>query len=227
MEEDHTNKLTKACRQAFIDYPKSCSHSVWYVIKQYKPEQRWMSANDLVDHLNRSSDWKEVPVNVLSELASDGVLVVGGAKENGHGHVIVVYPGENKQSGGFHYEKNGTDKIARSHGDYALAMSTASGRWPGAKSIGDKTVFDAWGAAKFNSVRFWKYVGPKNEGTSLLSPQIPTKIPAGAKTGQKPKHLIKRFRVKTKQTKKDRWSFKTITDCFGRITNHKWQKVFK
>ena len=229
MEVDHTKsnvKLTKACQKAFADYPKSCSHSVWYVIKQYKPDQEWMSANDLVDNLGKNSDWKEVSLSALSKLANDGILVVGGAKESGHGHVIVVYPGRNKQSGGFHYIRNGTDKIARSYGDYALAMSTSSGIWPGAKSNGDKTVFDAWGAAKFDPVRFWKYVGPTNTEVSLLTSKNTSKTAAGAKPGQEQKKKAGKSKGKAKAKEKDRWSFKTVTDCFGAM-NHKWQRAFK
>jgi len=228
MEEGQGNaslKLNNACQTAFLTYPSSCSHAVWYVIKQYKSKQEWMSANDLVDHLDKSSDWKEVELSELSRLASDGVLVVGGAKENGHGHVIVVYPGQSKQSGGFSYEKNGEDKIARSHGEYPLAMSTSSGRWPGAKSNGDKTVFDAWGAVKFKPVRFWKYVGVNNV-LSLSKPKKRIKTAAGAHVGQKRKRRVKKLRIQVKLKEKDKWGFKTFTDCFEAM-NRKWQRAFR
>ena len=229
MEEGQDNnpeKLTKACQEAFTNFPKSCSHAVWYVIKQYKVDQKWMSANDLVDHLDKNSDWNEIQISELSKLASDGVLVVGGAKESGNGHVIVVYPGESKPSGGFVYDKNGEERTARSYGNYALAMSTSMGSWPGAKSNGDKTVIDAWGAVKFRPVRFWKYVGPTNKGVSLLTPKRLVKTTAGAKTGQKQKRQVKKLRVKVKLKEKTRWSFKTLTDCFNPMTR-KWQKVFQ
>jgi hypothetical protein len=96
----------------------------------------------------------------LSKLASDGVLVVGGANDSPNGHVIVVYPGPAKFDGGFYYQsKKGKSILAGPHGTYALAMSTSMGSWPGAKSKGDKTVADPWGLDKFEKVKFWKYIG--------------------------------------------------------------------
>jgi hypothetical protein len=137
---------------------------VWYVIKQYRPEQTWKNANALVKELISSPEWKEVKVTELSRLASDGVLVVGGATEIGHGHVIVVYPGPEKRDGGYHYkDRKGKKVLARDHGSYALAMSTSRGNWPGSVSNGDKTVYDPWGPKKFYKVRFWKFVGKQQE----------------------------------------------------------------
>ena len=44
-------KLQQACDKAAALYPNSCSHSVWYVIQQYLPDQPWMNANALMDHV--------------------------------------------------------------------------------------------------------------------------------------------------------------------------------
>lgn len=161
-QNENVEKLTKACNEAYYNYPTSCSHSVLYVIRQYKPEQPFMIANKLIDHLSVSPEWQEVRLSELSRLAASGSLIVGGAKEDGHGHVIVVYPGPEKKSGGFYYKdsKSGEMRIMGPKGVYARAMSTAMGSWPGAKSNGDKTVFDPWKAKDFKRVRFWKYVGP-------------------------------------------------------------------
>jgi len=162
--EDHKvgspkDKLQDACDDAAHIYRNSCSHAVWYVIRKYIPEQKWMNANSLVDEISDSDDWEEVKVSELSKLANEGILVVGGLRETGHGHVIVVYPGPEKRDGGYYYTDKVTGKrvLAKDHRNYALAMSTTMGDWPGAKSNGDKTVYDAWGSRKFSNVKFWKY----------------------------------------------------------------------
>ena len=51
-------KLLERSKQAFSQYPKSCSHSTWYVIQQYKPDQPYMSANQLIHHITASSEWQ-------------------------------------------------------------------------------------------------------------------------------------------------------------------------
>jgi hypothetical protein len=177
MEKERNNKtaeeLAKACKEAFKKYPSSCSHSTWHIIQQYKPDQPFMIANKLINHISSSSEWQEVQVTELSKLASSGVLVVGGFKEVGqdkngharHGHVIVVYPGAEKTRGGYYYKsrRTGKNELMPEKGSYALSMSTSmsTNGWPGAKSNGDKTVWDPWGDDnKFKNVRFWKYIGP-------------------------------------------------------------------
>jgi hypothetical protein len=152
--------LRAACDEAFIRYPHSCSHSVWHVIKNYIPSQPYLTANSLIHNLTTSPRWQEVPIHDLSRLASEGALVVGGAVESSHGHVIVVYPGQAKFDGGYYYKsREGKAILAGPHGTYPLAMSTSMGNWPGAKSKGDKTVADPWGLDKFKDVKFWKYIG--------------------------------------------------------------------
>ena len=155
-------KLKRACDEAYAKYGSSCSHAVWCVISRYDPSQQYTQANQLVDYLATSPKWQPVAVNELNRLASQGILVVGGLKKaSGNGHVIVVYPGPEKPNGGY-YSKRSSGKIQKvsSTGSYALAMSTSMGQWPGAKSHGDKTVWDPWGNdADFNKVNFWKYVG--------------------------------------------------------------------
>jgi hypothetical protein len=156
-------KLKRACDQAYERYGGSCSHAVWHVISQYDPAQPYMQANQLIDRLTASAKWQTVEPYELSRLASQGILVVGGLKKtSGNGHVIVVYPGPEKPAGGYRAnDRAGKPYQVRSRGWYALAMSTSIGHWPGAKSRGDKTVWDAWGQdAEFGQVKFWKYVGP-------------------------------------------------------------------
>jgi hypothetical protein len=96
-------------------------------------------------------------------LAQNGIVVIGGLKKpGGHGHVIVIYPGEKKASGGYSYTyKDKTtgllkNDILRSHGIYPRALSTSNGSWPGAKSNGDKTVWDPWAKDEiFGDIKFW------------------------------------------------------------------------
>ena len=153
-------KLKRTCDEAYAQYGSSCSHAVWYVISQYDPSQQYRQANQLVEYLATSPKWQPVAVNELSGLASQGTLIVGGLeKASGNGHVIVVYPGPEKPNGGY-YTPRSSGKIQKvsSTGSYAPAMSTSMGQWPGAKSYGDKTVWDPWGNdADFKKVRFWRY----------------------------------------------------------------------
>lgn len=87
-----------------------------------------------------------------------GKLVVGGRKESGNGHVIVVYPGPDQPAGGYSFDRNGETRSVRARGSYPPAMSTSLGSWPGAMSRGDKTVWDPWANdMRFGEVRFWVY----------------------------------------------------------------------
>lgn len=162
MTTTKVDKLKAACSDAFFKFPNSCSHAVWHVLRQYIPNQPYLNANHLIASIESNPRvWREVDQHDLSKLAKDGFLVVGGAVEVPNGHVIVVYPGEEKFSGGYSFKEKATGKTMKAYpnGVYALAMSTSMGGWPGAVSNGDKTVFDPWGAKKFKKVRFWMYVG--------------------------------------------------------------------
>jgi hypothetical protein len=154
-------KLKQACDEAYVQYPHSCSHAVWHVIKQYIPDQPYLTANGLIHNLTTSPQWQEVQLSELSKLASDGVLVVGGSEKLPNGHVVVVYPGSPKFNGGYTATNSSGKRFqVRGTGIYALVMSTSMGNWPGAKSNGNRTVWDPWGDDfQFRKVRFWKYVG--------------------------------------------------------------------
>ena len=74
-----------------------------------------------------------------------------------NGHVIVVYPGAAKPAGGYAYTSGGKSQTMRARGSYPLAMSTSLGGWAGAKSKGDKTIWDPWANdGKFAEVKFWR-----------------------------------------------------------------------
>lgn len=159
--------LKKACDDAYAKHNNSCSHAVWYIITQVaEPAFQWNDANGLIDYWIASSGWKEVSLDDGWQLAQKGIVVCGGLKKTGgHGHVIAIYPGEKKASGGYLYtytdKKTGkllTDTM-RSHGNYPRALSTSIGTWPGAKSMGDKTVWDPWASDDvFADVDFWTKV---------------------------------------------------------------------
>ena len=164
---DAVAKLKAACDDAYAKHNNSCSHAVWYIITQVlDPNFKWLDANHLVDFFTASSDWKEVTVDEGGTLALKGVVVAGGLKKDGgHGHVIVIYPGPKKPSGGYLYpykdKKTGqtVQLTMRSHGNYPPALSTSIGSWPGAKSKGDKTVWDPWADDDtFEDVKFWTKV---------------------------------------------------------------------
>ncbi|HUB30836.1 MAG TPA: hypothetical protein VL967_14110 [Terracidiphilus sp.] len=155
-------KLKTACDEAYMKYPGSCSHAVWYVRTQLlDPQAQYLQANQLVDELD--ANWEEVSVDDGWALAQKGVVVIGGLQKKGdHGHVIVIYPGDKKNSGGYLYPHKDKasgktkDLMLRSHGMYPRALSTSSGSWPGARSKGDKTVWDPWADDDlFENVTFW------------------------------------------------------------------------
>lgn len=136
----------------------SCSHFAWHVIQAYVPTQHYLIANDLLSFLDRSPAWAEVDKTnsvAMANMATQGALIIGGAKDTPNGHVIVVYPGGVKASGGFAYQHGGRSEILRSHGLYARAISRSISAWPGATSNGDKTIWDPWAGPKFDKVKFW------------------------------------------------------------------------
>jgi hypothetical protein len=156
--------LKAACDEAYAKYGNSCSHAVWHVLaKIIDKDFVWRDANHLIEFLSTSSTWKEVDSGEGWQLAQKGVVVVGGlAQTGGHGHVMVIYPGEQIDSGGYLYtykdKKTGLEKKEklRSHGVYPRALSTSIGSWPGAMSKGDKTIWDPWASDDiFEGVGFW------------------------------------------------------------------------
>ena len=150
--------LKATCDQAYEKNPKSCSHSVWAVIKGCaNASEPYREANSLVDHM--ASAWKEVTLDEAYTLANKGVVVVGGCKAEPNGHVVVVYPGPKDDTGGYEAwskKENKMIKIGARKTKYPPCMSTSKGSWPGAMSKGDKTVWDPWGTdAAFAKVKFW------------------------------------------------------------------------
>ncbi len=151
-ETDPVGKLKSVLDEAY-DYGmknKSCSHTVHYAMKKlFDDKIGYRKANDWVDYFNNESQyWTTVNVVRAGELANKGKLVIAGKKEAGNGHVIIVYPGSSKPRGGYSGVRQGAS--------YPLALSASMGSWAGAKSKGDKTVWDPWANdTKFKDVGFW------------------------------------------------------------------------
>lgn len=209
-----TSKLRDACDEAYNRYPKSCSHAVWSLILAFVPNQPYMVANDLIDFLSTSPNWQEVTLAELSVLATQGELIVGGAKADGHGRVIGVYPGDEKPRGGFYVtdKRTGKQVRARETGSYARAMSTTLGSYPGAMSNGDKTVRDPWSEQAFGNVKFWRYIG-RRERNANANPQQRLRWGGIASKGSiTPKASPKLGSSATKL----RWSFETNDLAVGR-----------
>ena len=165
-----TDKLKAAADEAYRQNPKSCSHAVWHVIKQYVPNQAYLTANSLLMQMAADPRWKQISRDAIEKLANDGTLVVGGLSDYEHGHVVVGYPGKAKAPGGYFYKnkKNGKMMLLSKSGSYPLAMSTSIGSWPGAQSKGDKTIWDPWADDdKLKKLKFWQ-----------LDPSV-TKMPPG------------------------------------------------
>jgi hypothetical protein len=118
-----------------------------------------------------TATWDNVSLEDGFALANQGVVVVGGlANSQGHGHVIVIYPGTKIPGGGYTYWYPKTNKFEFcSHlVCFPGALSTRYGSavamprdWPGSLSCGDKTVWDPWGRNDlFDQVEFFT---PKTE----------------------------------------------------------------
>ena len=151
--------LAKACDDAYAANQSSCSNAAWDVIKAvHDPQQEFRQANQLVDWM--TTNWSEVDLEDGYLAANQGVVVVGGKKESGHGHVIVIYPGDKILNGGYQYyyakEKKYLTMPRKTSYPRCLSTSISTTPWPGAKSCGDKTVWDPWAKdEKFALVKFF------------------------------------------------------------------------
>jgi hypothetical protein len=150
-------ELKKACDAAYAANQTSCSNAVWDVIKAvHDPKQEYRQANALVDWMTIT--WSTVTLDDGFLAANQGAVVVGGKKETTNGHVILIYPGAKILNGGYqYYWAAGKKTMTMPRKDsYPPCLSTSMGAWPGAKSSGDKTVWDPWANdAKFELVSFF------------------------------------------------------------------------
>jgi hypothetical protein len=158
MQTNLGTALKVACENAYDQYPGSCSHAVWSIIRAcVNPKEEHRQANSMIDYL--AANWTETTVDEGHAAAKSGVVVVGGLKGTSHGHVIVIYPADKIESGGYeyYYEKLKKKILMGSHGKYPPCLSTSIGTWPGAMSKGNKSIWDPWANdAVFAKVKFWK-----------------------------------------------------------------------
>jgi len=109
------NKVTKACEAHWEVYKDDCSGFVKAVAKHVGVELTGQ-ANDIVDQMQQTP-WKVLKSG--REAAGQAQLnffVLGGLKETGHGHVVVVVPGPVDREAyptAYWGKLNGTGKKAR------------------------------------------------------------------------------------------------------------------
>ena len=155
--DDAAAALKAACDSAYDANKDSCSHAVMAVIHAVlDASMQHRDANSLIDYMTTS--WSEVSLDDGFYIANLGHVVVGGKKEAGHGHVIVIYPGDKILNGGYQYYWTAGKKNLTLPGtkQYPRCMSTSIGSWPGALSKGEKTVWDPWAKDEvFAKVCFW------------------------------------------------------------------------
>ena len=148
--------LAKAGQDGYDAYPRDCSHSIWTMLKLMgSPDEPYRIANDLMRYVaGQGSGWHRVlTVEDASNLANQGKVVLGGlAVPGGHGHVVMVMPGPWHASGGY---DTGRGSVAQNLGAAPPSVSGASGPWPGARSLGEKTVRDPWPRLQWPAATFW------------------------------------------------------------------------
>lgn len=153
------DQLKSACTAGRTKFPADCSGAVKHIAFQLGSALPSLNANQLVDYFNEAKNgWTVVDETRAQTLADAGNLVIAGKRDSPNGHLVVVYPGGKKASGGYAYtdKKSGKSMMAANHGQYPRACSSSLGGWPGAVSEGDKTVFDSWGSAtNYVGVRYW------------------------------------------------------------------------
>lgn len=157
MTTNSATALKVACDNAYDQYPDSCSHAVWSIIRACaNPNETHRQANPMIDYL--AANWLETNVDDGLTAAKSGTVVVGGLKGTSNGHVVVIYPSDKIESGGYEYfyAKLKKNMTLRSHGKFPPCLSTSIGTWPGAMSKGEKSVWDPWANdAVFAKVKFW------------------------------------------------------------------------
>jgi hypothetical protein len=161
MAEATTVDLKGACVEARLLNPDNCSGLVRHVAKMMGVPMPDVDANHLVDYFeDPANGWEVVDESTAQSSADANRLVVAGKKNVGSsGHVVVVFPGGKKASGGYEYfykplKKNLTMK---NDGDFPRMCGTGKSDWPGVESEGEKTVYDAWASAtKYADVKYWR-----------------------------------------------------------------------
>jgi len=97
-------------------------------------------ANSMVDHMDKSKDFKLIEKSDVSSEANSGEIIIAGKKESsGSGHVALAVPGDQVKSGNW-------------GGLAPLGMDTGrNNRWS------KKGMNFSWG--KLDGVKFYKFIG--------------------------------------------------------------------
>lgn len=71
-----------------------CNQSVNHVCGRLGYEKfKGMVANQIIDFMRRSDDWKKIELEDAQSFANEGRLVIAGAMAEPHGHVVIIRPG--------------------------------------------------------------------------------------------------------------------------------------
>lgn len=81
--------------QATEDGTTFCNQAVCYIANRVGCDEipEGLLANDIIDKLSASVNFKQVPMGSAQGFANSGQLVIAGLKAQPHGHVCVVRPG--------------------------------------------------------------------------------------------------------------------------------------
>ena len=152
--------MINAAKAAYSFDPRDCNVAVWKFlqltgqsINGTNPNGHAPFANVIMDKLGApGSGWRSVSLDDGIKAANDGKIVIGGTKDDGHGHVVAMLPGPLQPSGGF-ANQNGK-VMPYSTTQYPPVLSASSSLYPGTRSDGDKTVrdpfsFDDWGKVQW------------------------------------------------------------------------------
>jgi hypothetical protein len=77
-----------------------CNQGVWYVVEKFGYRGfSGLTANQMIDVMRSSLDWRPLPMEEAQNHANQGSVVVAGLQDHPHGHVCVVRPGHPGTSG--------------------------------------------------------------------------------------------------------------------------------
>ena len=87
-----SDKVVAACEKHWDTYKDDCSGFVRTVADELGVILIGL-ANDIVDKI-QESPWTVLASGVVANEKAENGLVIGGLKETGHGHVVIVVPGD-------------------------------------------------------------------------------------------------------------------------------------
>lgn len=88
------NAVVSACKHNFQAHKSDCSGFVKAVAEELKILPKLLGqANDIVDQIQRTPWLPCADGREAARRAAEGKFVIGGLKEQGNGHVVIVTPG--------------------------------------------------------------------------------------------------------------------------------------